>query len=258
MEPVLKLANVSLAYHTPLGETLAVKNLDFSVDEGEFVAIVGPSGCGKSTLLSMVAGLLPPEEGQIFLRGKPITGVSTDVGYMLQRDHLFEWRTIWQNVMLGLNVRGINDERKDHALDLLKTYGLYEFRNARPSELSGGMRQRVALLRTLAIDPQILLLDEPFSSLDYQTRLHLADEICEIIRREKKTALFVTHDIAEAVSIADRIIVLSGRPAFLKKDIPVGLPVIRPLLRRNLPEFRTYFDTIWKELDDNAGQETFS
>jgi len=253
MEPVLKLANVSLAYHTPLGETLAVKNLDFSVDEGEFVAIVGPSGCGKSTLLSMVAGLLPPEEGEIFLRGKPITGVSADIGYMLQRDHLFEWRTIWQNVLLGLNVRGIADERKDHAMELLKTYGLFDFRNARPSELSGGMRQRVALIRTLAIDPQILLLDEPFSSLDYQTRLHLADEICGIIRSEKKTALFVTHDIAEAVSIADRIVVLSGRPAVLKRDIAVDLPMIRPLLRRNLPDFRTYFDTIWKELDDNAG-----
>ncbi len=246
-----------VAYHTPLGETLAVKNLDFSVDEGEFVAIVGPSGCGKSTLLSMVAGLLPPEEGEIFLRGKPITGVSADIGYMLQRDHLFEWRTIWQNVLLGLNVRKITDEEKDRAMELLKTYGLFDFRNARPSELSGGMRQRVALIRTLAIDPQILLLDEPFSSLDYQTRLTWGRDLRDHPPR-KKTALFVTHDIAEAVSIADRIIVLSGRPAVLKRDIAVDLPVIRPLLRRNLPDFRTYFDTIWKELDDNAGQEILS
>ncbi len=142
MEPVLKLANVSLAYHTPQAETLAIKNLDFTVNEGEFVAIVGPSGCGKSTLLSMVAGLLPPEEGQIFLRGMPIDGVSTDVGYMLQRDHLFEWRTILQNVLLGLDVRGKTKEGKDHAIELLKKYELYEFRNFRPSHLSGGMRQR--------------------------------------------------------------------------------------------------------------------
>lgn len=254
MEPVLKFANVSLAYHTPLGETLAVKDLDLSVEEGEFVAIVGPSGCGKSTLLSMAAGLLPPEEGEIFLRGKPVAGVSTDVGYMLQHDHLFEWRTIWQNVILGLSVRKAPAEREEHAMALLKTYGLYEFRNARPSELSGGMRQRVALIRTLAIDPQILLLDEPFSALDYQTRLHLADEVCSIIRSEKKTALFVTHDIAEAVSIADRVVVLSGRPAVLKKDIKIELSERQPLLRRNLPEFRTYFDTIWKELDEHVGQ----
>jgi len=253
MEPVLRLANVSLAYHTPQGETLAVEHLDFSVEEGEFVAIVGPSGCGKSTLLSMVAGLLPPEGGEIFLRGKPIQGVSTDVGYMLQRDHLFEWRTIWQNVLLGLDIRGAIEKGKGRAMELLKTYGLYDFRNSRPSELSGGMRQRVALIRTLAIDPQVLLLDEPFSSLDYQTRLHLADEICGIIRSEKKTALFVTHDIAEAVSIADRIIVLSGRPAVIKKDIAVDLAETQPILRRNLPEFRTYFDIIWKELDANAG-----
>jgi len=254
MEPLLRIENVSHTYHTPEDEILAIKNLNFSVEEGQFVVIVGPSGCGKSTLLSMVAGLLQPEEGQIFLRGKPITGVSTDIGYMLQRDHLFEWRTIWQNVLLGLDVRGITKQKQSRAMELLKTYKMYEFRNSRPSQLSGGMRQRVALIRTLAIDPQILLLDEPFSSLDYQTRLHLADEITEIIRKENKTALFVTHDIAEAVSIADRIIVLSGRPAVLKRDLVVDLPAVKPIERRGLPEFRHYFNTIWKELDANAGE----
>ena len=253
MEPILKLESVSLAYHSPQGETLAIKDLNFSVSEGEFLALVGPSGCGKSTLLSMIAGLMPPSSGTVYLSGVPVTGVSPRIGYMLQRDHLFEWRTIWQNVTLGLQVKG--QPVPESVTRLLKTYGLYDFRNSRPSELSGGMRQRAALLRTLAIDPDILLLDEPFSALDYQTRLQLCDDMSRIIRSEKKTAIFVTHDISEAVSIADRVIVLSGRPATLKKDIAIELDAPTPLARRSLPDFRNYFDAIWREFESHGPTE---
>jgi len=238
-----------LIYHSPDAETLAIKDLNLEVMPGEFVAIVGPSGCGKSTLLSMAAGLIRPSSGEILLEGEEVTGPSSAVGYMLQRDHLFQWRTIWQNVLLGLEVRGTVEEGKERALSLLKTYGLYEFRNQRPSELSGGMRQRVALIRTLAINPQILLLDEPFSALDYQTRLALGDEISSIIRTEKKTALFVTHDISEAISVADRVVVFSARPATVRRSISIDLPAASPLGRRSLPGFQEYFDTIWKELE---------
>lgn len=248
MEPIFCLRNVSLIYHSPDAETLAIKDLNLEVQPGEFVAIVGPSGCGKSTVLSLAAGLIRPSSGAVLLDGKEITGPSSAVGYMLQRDHLFEWRTIRQNVLLGLEVRGTVKEGKDRALSLLETYGLADFQNKRPSELSGGMRQRVALIRTLALDPQILLLDEPFSALDYQTRLTLSDEISTIIRTEKKTALFVTHDISEAISVADRVVVFSARPASVRCSIPIELEG-SPLQRRSLPQFRSYFDAIWKELE---------
>ena len=248
MEPIFCLQNVSLIYHTPEAETLAIQDLNLEVAPGEFVAIVGPSGCGKSTVLSMAAGLLHPSSGKILLRGHEITGPSAATGYMLQRDHLFEWRTIWQNVLLGLEVRGAVESGQERAKALLKTYGLYDFRAQRPSALSGGMRQRVALIRTLAPDPEILLLDEPFSALDYQTRLMLGDEISAIIRREKKTALFVTHDISEAISVADRVVVFSARPASVRCSIPIDLDG-SPLERRGSPRFRDYFDRIWKELE---------
>lgn len=250
MESILRLESVSLIYHSPDGETLAIQDLDLDVQEGEFLALVGPSGCGKSTLLSMAAGLIRPTSGKVYLYGEEVTGVSPRVGYMLQRDHLFEWRTIWQNVTLGLQVR--RQAVPEKVTELLKTYGLYEFRNSKPSELSGGMRQRAALIRTLAIDPDVLLLDEPFSALDYQTRLELGDDMSRIIRNEKKTALFVTHDIAEAVSIADRVIVLSGRPARIKKSVPIDLCDCTPLQRRSQPEFHSYFDAIWKEFEGHG------
>lgn len=251
MEPLLRIEGVSLRYHTPQGETLAIEDLNLTVNEGEFVVLAGPSGCGKSTILSMVAGLLRPSAGKIFLRGVEVDRPMKGIGYMLQRDYLFEWRTIWQNVALGLDVRGQKDGRA-RAEELLKRYGLYEFRSSRPSELSGGMRQRAALLRTLAIDPQILLLDEPFSALDYQTRLTLSDEIARIIRSEGRTALFVTHDISEAVSIADRVVVFSARPARVKLDLPIEMNAQTPLARRSDPEFRDYFDRIWKELETHV------
>ncbi len=251
MNPLLQLEGVSLRYQTAEAETVAIERLDLSVAPGEFVAIVGPSGCGKSTVLSMIAGLLPPTAGSITLNGKAVDRPLPGIGYMLQRDYLFEWRSIWENVALGLDVRKQPGGR-ERAESLLKTYGLYEFKDSRPSELSGGMRQRAALLRTLAIDPDLLLLDEPFSALDYQTRLTLSDEVSAIIRKEQKTALFVTHDISEAVSIADRVVVFSARPARVTLDLPVTLPGSTPLSRRSAEEFRAYFDRIWKELQHHA------
>ena len=251
MNPLLQLEGISLRYQTAEAETVAIERLDLSVAPGEFVAIVGPSGCGKSTVLSMIAGLLPPTAGSITLNGKAVDRPLPGIGYMLQRDYLFEWRSIWENVALGLDVRKQPGGR-ERAESLLKTYGLYEFKDSRPSELSGGMRQRAALLRTLAIDPDLLLLDEPFSALDYQTRLTLSDEVSAIIRKEQKTALFVTHDISEAVSIADRVVVFSARPARVTLDLPVTLPGSTPLSRRSAEEFRAYFDRIWKELQHHA------
>jgi NitT/TauT family transport system ATP-binding protein len=249
MEPILSLDNVSLVYNSENAETQALSGLNLQVAEGEFLAIVGPSGCGKSSILSLIAGLIKPSGGSVRLMGKEVTGPNSDIGYMFQRDHLFEWRTVWQNVILGLQVRGKVKQGSNRAAQLLKTYGLYDFRNQYPSELSGGMRQRAALIRTLAVDPKLLLLDEPFSALDYQTRLALGDEISAIIRSEKKTALFVTHDIAEAISIADRVILLSKRPAVVKHSLTIDMNGISPLRRRSQPAFQEYFHTIWKEMD---------
>ena len=249
MEPILSMDNVSLMYNSISAETEAIKGLSLHVAGAEFLAIVGPSGCGKSSILSLIAGLIRPSAGSIRLMGREVTGPSSSIGYMFQRDHLFEWRTVWQNVLLGLQVRGAEKQGSERALQLLKTYGLYDFRNQYPSELSGGMRQRAALIRTLAIDPELLLLDEPFSALDYQTRLALGDEISAIIRNEKKTALFVTHDIAEAISIADRVVLLTKRPASVKHSLAIDLIGVPPLKRRGTPRFQEYFYTIWREMD---------
>ncbi len=255
MEPLLELKHVSYSYHTPEGETAALKNITFSVAPGEFTAIVGPSGCGKSTLLSVIAGLIPAESGDIFFNGRPLKESSTNIGYMLQQDQLFEWRNIYHNVLLGLEIQHmLTAKTKQYAKELLKTYGLEQFENSRPSELSGGMRQRAALIRTLILEPELLLLDEPFSALDYQTRLSVGDDIGQIIRREKRTAILVTHDLSEAVSLADRVIVLTKRPAIIRQTIPVffDLDNDTPLNRRNAPEFKYYFNQIWKELNDDG------
>ena len=252
MEQVLELKNIHYAYHNLEGETPALSDISFALGKGEFVAIVGPSGCGKSTLLSLIAGLLVPEKGLIKINGKYLRESTTNVGYMLQHDELFEWRTVYNNVILGLEVQHMLTARtKETAHELLDFYGLRQFERARPSELSGGMRQRAALIRTLVLDPDLLLLDEPFSALDYQTRLTVGDDIGQIIRREEKAALLVTHDLSEAISLADRVIVLSGRPAAIKQTIPLifDLEEDTPLARRNAPEFKTYFNLIWKELN---------
>lgn len=252
MQSLLEVNHVSFSYHSESGETTALSDITFSLKEGEFVSIVGPSGCGKSTLLSLISGLLVPESGQILLHGQDVRDFHTGIGYMLQKDHLFEWRTIWQNVLLGLEIqKRISRKTMEHAEEMLKDYGLLGFKQARPSQLSGGMRQRAALIRTLALDPDLLLLDEPFSALDYQTRLSVCDDIAGIIRKEKKTALLVTHDLAEAISMADRVIVLSARPAKICQIVPItlDLPERTPMKTRNAPEFKDYFNLIWKELN---------
>lgn len=252
----LRVENLSLIYHTTEGETEAVKNINFKVSDGEFVCIVGPSGCGKSTILSIVAGLLKPSLGKIYLDDEEITQpcskLCSKIGYMLQKDYLFEWRSILKNITLGLEIQGkLNRESTTEIEKMLEKYGLSNFKNYYPHQLSGGMRQRVALIRTLAINPDLLLLDEPFSALDYQTRLAVSDEIYCIIKGEGKTAIMVSHDIAEAVSLADRVIVLSKRPAKIKSvhDIKFSIKDRTPLKAREAPEFRDYFNTIWKELD---------
>lgn len=244
MENILELKDISHAYHGLEGETLALSHLSFSLKQGDFVSIVGPSGCGKSTLLSIISGLIPPENGKLVLNG-------SHIGYMLQKDHLLEWRSVYRNIILGLEIQhNVSSDTKEKALKLLKQYGLEQFANAKPSELSGGMRQRVALIRTLILEPDLLLLDEPFSALDYQTRLAVGDDIGQIIRREQRTAILVTHDLAEAISLGDRVIVLTERPGSVKTIVPIAFPEEKntPLLRRNTPEFNEYFHTIWKEL----------
>lgn len=214
---MIQLLHAAFVYQSPDGEVEALRDVSFDVQEGEFCSIVGPSGCGKSTLLSALAGLEPLTGGRVELKGEPVCGPSRKVGFMPQRDQLFEWRSIWSNVTLGLTVRGENTpQRQAHVRELLERYGLADFAQKRPSQLSGGMRQRCALIRTLAAQPKVLLLDEPFSALDYQTRLAVSADIYRIIRQEGKTALLVTHDISEAISLSDRVVVLSHRPAVVK------------------------------------------
>jgi NitT/TauT family transport system ATP-binding protein len=252
MISVVEVHNVGMKYQSLNGEITAIENITLSVQDGEFVSIVGPSGCGKSTLLSIISGLLPSSSGTVLLLGEKVTGTSPKIGYMLQKDHLFDWRTILQNVMLGLEIRkAVTPKAKEQAHRLLETYGLFEFKNKFPNQLSGGMRQRVALIRTLVTNPQILLLDEAFSALDYQTRLAVNDDIYSIIKRENKTAILVTHDIGESISMADRVVVLSKRPGTVKTiyDIDLRMQNRTPLSSREAPEFQHYFQKIWKELD---------
>lgn len=252
MTPILELRNINYSYHTTEGETKALADISFSLSPGEFTAVVGPSGCGKSTLLSLIAGLMRPESGEIFLDGAPLTENSSKIGYMLQHDHLFEWRSVYRNVVLGLEISGtLTAETRLEAEQLLEQYGLLPFAHSRPSELSGGMRQRAALIRTLLLKPELLLLDEPFSALDYQTRLTVSDDIGQIIRSSGKTALLVTHDLSEAVSLSDRVAILSKRPASITRIVPITFALEKdtPLNRRNAPEFKNYFNEIWKELN---------
>lgn len=248
---IIELTRVALTYQSPDGEVEALRDISFGMQDGEFVSIVGPSGCGKSTLLALIAGLAGPTAGTVVLDGELVIGPSSKIGFMPQRDQLFEWRTIWNNVLLGPEIRRENTPaRQAHIRELLERYGLSEFSQKLPSQLSGGMRQRCALIRTLATEPRILLLDEPFSALDYQTRLSVSADIYRIIRQEHKTALLVTHDISEAISMSDRVLVLSQRPAVLRAVHELSdLRALSPIERRNAPTFRTYFNEIWKELD---------
>lgn len=242
---------VCLTYNSPTTETTAVKDLTLSVNEGEFVAVIGPSGCGKSTILSLIAGLLKPSAGKIYLAGEEIRKNPGKLGYMLQKDELFSWRTVEKNVLLPLEIKNIlTEENKLYVKNLLEKYELKEFGKRKPNELSGGMRQRAALIRTLAAKPELLLLDEPFSALDYQTRLNVCDDVYGIIKKENKTAMLVTHDISEAVSVADRVIVLSSRPATVKEEVTMPFKKeITPLKRRKMQEFGSAFEYLWRSLN---------
>lgn len=243
MKEILRFENVSMHYHSKQGETATLENVNFSVGEGEFVAIIGPSGCGKTTMLSLAAGLLSPTTGKVVSQG-------VSFGYMLQKDELFPWRTIEKNICLPLEIkRSDTANHRERALLLAEKYGLKQFLKNYPSSLSGGMRQRAALIRTLAVDPDVLLLDEPFSALDYQTRLTVCDDVYKIIRNEKKTVLLITHDISEAVSVADRIFVLSRRPARVVAEHSLSFPETEPLKRRENKEFSKWFELLWKELN---------
>lgn len=250
---ILKIDSLSFSYHTLSGETKAINNLSFSVKEGEFLAIVGPSGCGKSTILSLIAGLLKPEEGGITFYGK--NGKTPGIGYMLQHDHLFEWRTIRQNVLLGLEIqKKLTPASRQKVEKMLEDYGLLAFADKKPGELSGGMKQRAALIRTMALEPEILLLDEPFSALDYQTRLTVSADIARIIRNAGKTVILITHDLSEAVSFSDRVLVLTRRPATVRAEFPIRLtlPDDSLLAARKAPEYSDYFNRIWEELSDES------
>lgn len=254
MYPYIELNKISYSYNCLDGETNVLNNISFDVKHGEFVVIVGPSGCGKSTLLSIIAGLLKPHSGEIIFKdSKGNTTSPPHIGYMLQRDHLFEWRNTFENIMLGPEIQHIkNDNVVTSVNNMLQAYGLQSFSNARPSALSGGMRQRAALIRTLALSPDILLLDEPFSALDYQTRLNVIEDIYGIIKSKGITTIHVTHDISEAISVADRIIVMSHRPTAIAKIVDVNMfncdTPHSPLAARNAPAFKQYFNQIWNLL----------
>ena len=251
MNKILELKDISKKYQSKKGEILAINNINMRVKEGEFVSIIGPSGCGKSTLLSIISGLEEKTTGEIYIEGEKIEGISAKIGYMLQKDCLLEWRTIWSNVVLGLELKGkINEENKNYVENLLKKYNLYDFKDKYPSELSGGMRQRAALIRTLAVRPKILLLDEAFSALDYQTRIMVTNDIYNILRKEGITAIIVTHDISEAISMSDRVAVLTKRPGTIKDihKIDFEMENRNPINCRENPKFSKYFNTLWKEL----------
>ena len=256
MNEILKFDNVKYFYQTKDDEIFALDNISFNVNEEEFISIVGPSGCGKTTILSLIAGLLKPSSGEIILDGSNKIDTKK-IGYMFQRDMLFEWRSVWKNITLGLELQKPKnlDEKLAFAEELLKKYSLYNFKNKKPRSLSGGMRQRVALIRTLVLEPKLLLLDEPFSALDFQTRLTLCDDVYEIIKSEKKTAILVTHDISEAISMSDKIIVLTSRPARVKDEIKLNLNGETPLRKREDSSFSGYFEKIWRELTNEEKSE---
>ncbi|MDT9724203.1 ABC transporter ATP-binding protein [Xylanibacillus composti] len=252
------MQGVTYVYVTDREATLAVENIDLSVRPGEFVSLVGPSGCGKTTLLSLIAGLMRPTRGEVQVGGKTITDPSPRVGYMLQQDYLFPWKTILDNALTGLRLMGrLNPETRQYTKHLLHEMGLGHSEDWYPQQLSGGMRQRAALVRTLAAKPELLLLDEPFSALDYQTKLQLEDLVSETLKTHCKTAILVTHDISEAIAMSDRIIVLDRNPGRIRKEIAVPDPIRQaiPFQAREAPGFHELFNQIWNELLEISGEE---
>lgn len=250
---LLEIKDINMNYHTIKGETEAIKNINFSVEKGEFISIIGPSGCGKSTLLNIISGILNPSSGEVKYNDPQVKNNLDKMGYMFQKDYLFPWLTVRENVMLGLKIKKIyGKENIDFADELLNCYGLLKFKNHKPTQLSGGMRQRVALIRTLVLKPEVLLLDEPFSALDYQSRLNVTDDVYEIIRKEGKTAIMVTHDLGEAIVMSKRVIILTSRPATIKDDVLIEFKNkdATPFDKRKEEEFNIYFKRLWGELDD--------
>lgn len=247
MNKILSIKDLTKVYYSKKDEIEAIKNISFDIYEGEFVSIVGPSGCGKSTLLNILTNMDTKTNGEIIL------DKDVKLGYMLQSDSMLNWRSIMDNVTLGLEIkREKSKENIEYVKGLLKTYGLLEFENKNPSELSGGMRQRCALIRTLALKPDILILDEPFSKLDYQSRLKVSDDVYRIIKQEKKTAIMVTHDLAEAISISDRVVVLSNRPCQVKNIYKIKREKnLTPIENRKDKNFAYYYDLIWKDLQND-------
>lgn len=248
----IELRHVTHLYVSTSRAFMAVRDINLRVEEGEFICLVGPSGCGKTTLLSLIAGLEKPTAGKVLIEGASVQGTSRQVGYMLQQDYLFNWRTIEENVFLGLDIQGIrNKETEDYALHLLAEMELADVRHSYPAQLSGGMRQRVALVRTLACQPDILLLDEPFSALDYQTKLKLEDLIFSALRRHKKTAILVTHDLSESIAMGDRTYILARNPGRINSEVavPAEIRSALPFDARNLPGFQDLFHQVWKEME---------
>ena len=235
------------------GALEALRGIDIAVERGEFIAVVGPSGCGKTTFLRMVAGLEPASSGSILLDGKPLAGPGGDRGFVFQNDSLLPWRTVLGNALIGPEVSGqIGPQQRQRTLDLLKLVGLGGFEHYHPKQLSGGMRQRVNLARALAIDPEVLLMDEPFASLDAQTREIMQTELLRIWEQGRKTVLFVTHQIDEAVFLADRVLVFARRPGRLQENVTIELPRPRALDLKRRPEFVAYVDRIWKMIEDDV------
>ena len=250
MNSLLEIRNISLTYQTLTDEITAIDDLSFNCNNGEFTSIIGPSGCGKTTVLSIISGLISPTKGQILLEGKQLDKDNKkSIGYMLQKDQLFPWRTVEKNLFLPLEIKKMkNEENVQFAYNLLEKYGILDFKKSYPHQLSGGMRQRVALIRTLVFNPKLLLLDEPFSALDSQTRLSVCDDVYNIIKAENKTAILVTHDISEAISMSDKIIVLTERPAKVKSVFYPKIKGDSPIKRRESKDFGVWFEKIFKEL----------
>lgn len=247
----VRIKEINKKYISVKGEVPALSDINLTIRKNEYISVVGPSGCGKTTLLSIISGLIPPDRGDVYINSHLVDSICPEIGYMLQEDYLFAWRTVYQNVRLGLEIKGcLSQDTQKNIMKLLDSYGLADFADHYPGELSGGMRQRVALARTLATDPEILLLDEPFSSLDYQIKLTLEEEMAKILHQQQKTVILVTHDIAEAISMADRVVVLSKRPGRIKEIFNIDFPDdLTPLQKRKVKIFQKYFDKIWGELD---------
>jgi len=258
-EPIISLRNVSRVFAGPRGNVVALEDVDLDIGQGEFVTVVGPSGCGKSTVLNVVVGLLEPSSGEKLFRNKPSYGINHEIGYVTQADNLFPWRTVLENVMFGPEMRkiGTSASRRKGAMELIDKVGLTGFHNHYRHELSGGMRQRVNIIRTLAYDPEVILLDEPFGPLDAQTRLQLQDLLLRLWQERPETTLvFITHDLTEAIALGDRVVVMSARPGRVRKSVPVDLPRPRDIYTIHTdPAFRRIYDRIWEHLADEMRKQ---